>query len=491
MNALSTELKVGAFAIIVLILLALMTFKVGGLEFAKRKGYTLYIFFRNTDGLDEKSKVKVAGVDAGSVEGIHLVDGKARVTLRINPHIDIYRDATAAIKSAGLLGDKYIEIGVGTSGSGLMKDGDAIQSVTEVVDVDDLARKLVSVSENFTKLAGTLNDVLGSDEAKSSLNRTIMNLNSITASLKGSIDVNDYKLRRVLDNIDSLTASLNGLVARNSQQLSESMSNIKDLSAALKAQGPELVENLNRTARELQTMIDENRPAMKNTMQSLDNITKKVDSGQGSLGKLINDDHLYSSLDKTAEGVSKTLAAVDSFRTIISLQGEYLTKPSSGKGYFYVTLQPNEDKSYILGVVGTPVETVTTTHTTTTPPGTTVQTEEMQKKIRFTAQFAPRIGNGDVRIGVTENTLGFGGDYYLFKKRLKVSADVWDFSKDEEGARNPHVKAGADYFLFRSLFISAGFDNIFNSRMSGAYFGGGVRFADDDWKHFFSAPAEK
>ncbi len=487
MNRLSTELKVGVFAVAVLAILAFMTLKVGGLKLAGRRGYTVYVYFKNSDGLDEKSRVKVAGVEAGVVEAIDLVGGKARVTLRMHPGIRLYSNASVAVKSSGLMGDRFLEVGVGTPDEGVLKDGDTIENVTEVVDVDDLARKLMNVSENFTKLAGTLNDVIGSEEAKNSLNRTIVNLQEITAGLKHSIGADDRRLRKVLDNIDSLTASLNGLIENNRERFSASVSNVRDLSAALKTRAPELIGNLNRTAKELQTMIDENKPAMKNTVHSLDDITNKINSGKGSLGKLVNDDTLYDSVQSAADRINNTMSAVDRFRTYITFEAEYLTKPERGKGYFYVTLAPNAGSSYILGVVGSPVATVSTTRTITTPPGTSVTTEEVKRRIRFTAQYARRIGSGDVRLGVTENTLGLGADYYMLHNRLKISGDAWDFSEDEEGAQYPHVRTGVDYFLFRNLFLSAGLDDLLNPRWRGAYAGGGLKFSNDDWKHLFGA----
>jgi len=207
MRGLSTELKVGFFALAVLGVLAFMTFKVGGLEFAKTKGYSISIVFDNVAGLNEKTRVKVAGVEAGVVDGIDLEEGKARVRLKIYDHVKLYKNARASIKSTGLLGDKYLDIDIGSPDFPVMGDNDVISNVTEVVDMDDLAKSLIRVSNNFTKVAESLYDVIGTDEAKRSLSETITNLREVTASMNRTITVNDQKLRSVLDNIDSLTRS--------------------------------------------------------------------------------------------------------------------------------------------------------------------------------------------------------------------------------------------------------------------------------------------
>ena len=125
------------------------------------------------------------------------------------------------------------------------------------------------------------------------------------------------------------------------------------------------------------------------------------------------------------------------------------------------------------------------TTTTTTTNGSTVKEEKAEKKIEFTAQFAKRFQDLALRIGLTENTLGVGADYFFLKDKAKLTADVWDFAKDEEGSKQPHVKVGVDYYIFKHIFLSAGGDNILNKKRRGAYVGAGVRFEDEDLKYLF------
>lgn len=483
MKEFSTELKVGVFALVVLAVLTFMTFKVGGLEWVKAKGYILHVYFRNTAGLDEKTRVRIAGVEAGTVESVRLADGKAEVRLLIYPAIKIYRDAVASIKLTGLLGDKYLDIKAGTPESGALKDGDAIQLVKEIVDIDDLARNLTIVSEKFTSLAESINDVIGTDESKQSLRQTIVNLREITSDLRQTISVNDHKLRNVLDNINSLTLSINGLIDKNSESLTSTIANMKDFSGTLKTNGPELVENLNRATRELKAMVEENRPVIKSAVASLEDISQQVNRGEGSLGKLVKDDRLYESINKAAEGVNRTISAVERFRTFITLQADYLAKPKDGKGSFSVTLQPRPDKYYILGVVSDPVGSIKTTETVTSPGNGYIKEEVIKKRMEFTAQFAKRFGDAAVRVGLTENTFGMGGDYFFNDDRGKVTADIWDFSNDEQNSKNPHAKVGVEHFIFKNIFLSAGVDNILNKKWRGGYVGLGVRFEDEDFKY--------
>ncbi|MEW6067457.1 MAG: MlaD family protein [Nitrospirota bacterium] len=486
MKGLSTELKVGFFAIIVIAILSFMTFRVGGLEWIKKEGYIVYVYFDNIAGLDKKTKVKVAGVDAGAIEDIELKDGKAKLTLRIDKDVQIFNNANASIKATGLLGDKYLSIETGSL-EPILKEGGTIENVTEIVDIDEMVRNLSKVSANIDSLTTALNEVLGTEDGKRSLKDTIGNLKDITKNLKEAIAINDEKMRTVLDNINTTTASLKEILDENREPLATTLTNIKEFSDTLKTEGPDLIADISKAAKELKTMMEENKASVKNTTESVENIVQKIEKGEGTIGKLVQDERLYDSINKAVEGVNKTISSIERFRTFITFQAEYLTQPEDMKGYFYVTLQPKQDKYYILGIVKDPVGSVTTTETiTTTSTGTTRVTEDkIEEKIEFTAQFAKRYKDVALRLGLTENTFGIGGDLFFNNDKGKVTADIWDFSNDEEDSENPHVKIGIDYFLFKNLFISAGVDNVLNEKWLGGYAGAGLRFEDEDLKYLF------
>lgn len=482
----STELKVGFFAILVIAVLSYMTFKVTGMDWMKKEGYTVYIYFKNVAGLDEKTKVKIAGVNAGVIEKIELEEGRAKLTVRLNRDVALYTDASASIKAAGLLGDKYLEIKTGRE-MPLLTDGETLDNVFEIVDIDDLARNLTAVSENINILAQSLNETFGTEESKEAMRESIQNLRQITANLKDTISVNDKKLRTTLDNINNLASTINELVETNRESVTDAANNIRDFSQTLKQDAPLMVENLNKAAQELRGMVEENRPTIKSATDSIDQIAKKVERGEGTLGKLIQDESLYDSVQKAASGIERTVSAVERFRTFLTFQADYLMEPADSKGYFSLTLQPKPDKYYILGIVNDPVAKVKTKKVIReTPEGRRVtKTETIEKEVEFTAQFAKRFNDLALRIGLTENTFGVGADYFFLADRGRITADAWDFSNDEEGAKNPHLKVGLDYYVFKNLFLSAGADNILNSKWRGAYAGAGVRFEDEDIKYLF------
>ncbi|NOZ24509.1 MAG: MCE family protein [Nitrospirae bacterium] len=491
MRRVSTELKVGVFALVVLSVLSYMTFKVSGKDWLRKEGYTVYVYFSNISGLDEKTKIKVAGVDAGVIDKVTLEGNRVRLTLRIYPEIRLYGDAVASIKTSGLLGDKYLDIRPGR-GEAELKEGDMIRNVHEPMDIDDMIYRLASVSDSFQTLTKNINDVLGTEETKQALKETANNLARLTENLNNAITVNDKRLRETLEGINTLTASINRLVEDNRNEISATVSNLKEVTA----EAPAMVRELEAASQELKDLLKENRPKIAKlmektdrTMSSVQKVAEKIEKGEGTIGKLVTDERLYESVNKAAKGIENTISRIERFRTIISFQGEYLMRTGDGKGYFDLTLMPRPDKYYILGVVDDPLGSVTTTKTFTSINGVTTFEEEevIERKIEFTAQFARRFKDSALRIGLKENTIGLGFDQFLMNDRMKLSADIWDFDNEEEGAGNPHLKLGMDYYLFKNLFVSAGADNLLNSRWRGVYLGGGIRFEDEDFKYLFGS----
>ncbi|MFW6216990.1 MAG: outer membrane lipid asymmetry maintenance protein MlaD, partial [Desulfohalobiaceae bacterium] len=111
------ELTVGAFVLLGLICLGYLTLQLGQMQFFGSDYYQLQARFSNVSGLRSGNSVQIAGVQVGQVEDIELNQEKyvAMVKLRIQKGIRLSDDSMAAIKTSGLIGDKYISISPGGS----------------------------------------------------------------------------------------------------------------------------------------------------------------------------------------------------------------------------------------------------------------------------------------------------------------------------------------------------------------------------------------
>ena len=103
----TTQFIVGVFAILGIAALAVLSLSLGKISLFPTPGYTLYASFDNISGLKTGDQVQLSGVQIGKVVHIGLKDMRARVALRVDDGVEIDNDAIAAIKTSGIIGDKY------------------------------------------------------------------------------------------------------------------------------------------------------------------------------------------------------------------------------------------------------------------------------------------------------------------------------------------------------------------------------------------------
>jgi phospholipid/cholesterol/gamma-HCH transport system substrate-binding protein len=139
MKKYAMETSVGVFMLIGLLCVGYLTIRLGDLELLRGNTYVLNARFTSAAGLNQGSIVEMAGVKIGKVESIrlHPTDLVAIVTVRIDKGIPVSDDAVAAIKTRGLIGDKYIEIAPGGSDFEL-GPGETIVDTVPALDIEKL-----------------------------------------------------------------------------------------------------------------------------------------------------------------------------------------------------------------------------------------------------------------------------------------------------------------------------------------------------------------
>ena len=142
MKKYSLETAVGVFVLIGIICISYMTVKLGKVTFLGDSYYPIYADFTSVSGLRIGSPVEIDGIEVGRVEEMSIDQQKqmALVELKINKGIKVYDDASAAIKTSGLIGDKFVKIDPGGGGT-LLKPGDRISETTAPLDIEDLIGK--------------------------------------------------------------------------------------------------------------------------------------------------------------------------------------------------------------------------------------------------------------------------------------------------------------------------------------------------------------
>ena len=488
MLPISSEAKVGLFVLIGCILLGYMSFQVGQRGFSFNKGYLVEVVFDNAAGLTADASVQIAGVEIGRVESIRLKNGKAVVSLRIPQDVKLEKDVSAAIKSHGILGDKYIEIIPGTQGAAAMQPGERISQVERQADIDKLLTQLAAIADDVKMVSGALSKVMGGQAGVDSMGAIMENTRQLTRNLNAVVVNNEATLKAMLENTRQLTGNLNRVVSQNDDKIAAVIDNLKGASKEMEktfASLNEITDGVKKGEGTLGQLVRDKDMAVKlnKTFASLQEVTDKINQGRGTIGKLVNDEETVNNLNKSLSGINRYINKTESFRTYVGYRGEYLTDRSNAKSYLDLRIQSRQDYFYLLGLAVDPrgrrtVKEVTTGNTTT-------QIEEYDKYgILFNAMIGKRFKDVAVRGGIMESTGGAGLDLFLFKDRLKLSFDAFDFATD----RNAHLKTGGEVRILKNLYLSGGWDDFISNRGNRSpYVGVAIRFEDEDLKYLLGS----
>jgi phospholipid/cholesterol/gamma-HCH transport system substrate-binding protein len=145
-----TQLIVGLFALLGIAALVYLSVRLGNVGLFPTPGYTLFANFDNISGLKAGDQVQLAGVPIGKVQSVSLQDNRAHVGMRINTGVDIDTDAIAAIKTNGIIGDKYVSVALGP-GEHNLSNGGTIRQTESAFVLEDAIGQLINSSSGGSK----------------------------------------------------------------------------------------------------------------------------------------------------------------------------------------------------------------------------------------------------------------------------------------------------------------------------------------------------
>jgi len=151
------ELRLGLFVVVTLLMLVSGVFLIGSRESLFRSTYTVKADFPNVAGLNVGADVRVGGIREGTVRRVNLPaapGGAVSVMVDLDKATRdiVKKDSVAAIRSEGLLGDKYVEISFGSEGAAQLSDGETIAS-SPPFDISDLMAKTNQILDSATETA--------------------------------------------------------------------------------------------------------------------------------------------------------------------------------------------------------------------------------------------------------------------------------------------------------------------------------------------------
>jgi phospholipid/cholesterol/gamma-HCH transport system substrate-binding protein len=287
----SNETKVGAIALVSITILILgYSFLKGNNVF--NKSMTIYGSYANVQGLAPSNPVMINGWQVGRVNTIEADKDlrKIMVSLNIYKDINIPSNSVAIIKPNPIT-NTSIEIILGDAKT-FLKDQESISTEANSGLLEEIAKEVNPVLAVLKKAAGSLDSLIKNinstfdPKAKNNIGASLEHINELTyslqdaaASIKNMLDPKSGSVTRTMDNLNSVT----GNFAANNEKINHILNNLDSASQKIAAL------ELNQTVQSLQAAI-----------QSLQSTLQRMNNGEGTAGKLLNDDLLYNNLAATS-----------------------------------------------------------------------------------------------------------------------------------------------------------------------------------------------
>lgn len=475
------ETKVGAFFIAAIAVIAILILRMDKLEFGGNKDVKTYTTsFDQVAGLNEQSPVRVAGVKVGQVAKIRLEHGRARVYMNVPKDFEVNRDATVSLAAIGILGEKYIDLDVGHSERGPHAENEPIKSKTSV-SLDQLMETMGAIGQDVKGITYSLNQSIGGETGRA-------------------------KLDEIVDNVRTLTAEFRSMAQENHGAINRTMANVEAMSGDLRERLPRLAQQFEELGKNLNGLVAENRPELKGAMQdvrklansfqetsqNLKSITARLDKGEGTIGKLLTDDTTIRKINTAVDNLNEMLGGFKTMDLRLDLSANRWSSRGDSQTGLGIELAPRKDYWYSLQLNSTPDGKISdSTRTVIRIDPFTGQPVEVQEKTRnvtsdqaltVSAQFAKRLGENFVlSAGIVEGKGGGGAEFRAMDDRFRLGALAYDFTR-RDGKEKPRYRLTTSYQLWNNLYLSAGWQDIANKELRTLFFGGGIRWKDEDLK---------
>ncbi len=449
----TAEFKVGLLVVTVGSLIAFMSLQVSDDPSYMGRAKKAWFLLPNAGGLIKGSAVRSAGIPVGSIKEIKLQDGQARIDISIKSDISMTTSASVIVKAMGILGDKHIEVNPGSPTDPPLPDGAQILTVKDSGSIENLVGQVGEITSSLKNVSSALQEaVLEDGTRKHILGRIVINIEKLSGDLAEMTAKNKGKLNEVVDQVHNITGTLDELVNDDSDN------------------------GLKKSWKRALARVD-------SSLKNIDEITGKINRGEGTIGKLVNDETTVEEINTAVQGVNSLLGTADKIQTAFDFHGEYLSSIGATKSYIGVKIQPGLDRYYYAALIDDPAGVVETTDTTTTAGGSSSSSSEKKtyhNKTKLTVLFAKNFYDFTVRGGLMENTGGIGADYYFYRRKFRATIEAFNFSK-------LNLRPSLQYNLFHGIYLIGGINDSLNKEdLRSSYLGAGLFLTNDDLKLLLS-----
>lgn len=461
------ELLSGLFVLLGIFVVGLFSLKITDSP-VFRPGTEYTVFLSDATGIFKSSKVKISGINVGVVKNIDLVEGKAKVLIILDRGHKIEKGSYVLPRSQGILGDRFLEI--------VIPENDDERQMLEKNGL-----KLVPKSEGSTSSFNFLNLLLPMAVADE-----LYQSGDTIPSRQGTASADDVmrKLGDISQDVKVLAKDLKEIIHDNKGDISNAVKAIRRSADNLDLILRDIGEKNTRT--DLKQAIH----GLHDAVQNIRDISDKINKGEGTIGKLVNDPQTADQLVRALNSINEYLDRAKRTQITVEMSTNYLTGTHKSKSFFDLKMMPRSSYGYKFGLVQDPGGRLTKTEKSVIvnggAPVVTIEESYDKTAFKFNLQFIRKIYSTSLRVGLFESTGGVGFDQELWRDHLFLTAEAFDFGRDNENAR---VRVLARFLFLDSIFVQAGYDDLaakVTSNRSKSFFGGiGLSFDDSDLKNFF------
>lgn len=533
------ETRVGIFVTIAIGIFFYLSLNIGAIRLDERQHYTYKTYFDDTGGLDEKSPIKIAGVEVGWVEAINLLEtGKAEVILRIHKRNKLARNAYATIQQVGLIGSKNIDIEPGDPATGTLAPGSVLAIPGRPpTTTGDLLEQFKEIATNMNDVVVSFKNTFGTRQGEENLRVALNSVSQASEKIASLSEVLDRTLHKNEQNINEMIVDFKqtshefkGAIpsVKNdfhsvSNYLNESLmpsfkTGADKITVAMADDALPNFSKASSNAGDAFVKVGDSAEQVKGTFKEAEGVVEKLNSGKGLLGKMISDEEVYDDLKGTVKGFKQMVGKAQTIDILIDMHSENLFKTDNNKGYLSVKLRPLEDYFYNIQLIGSEhgrVRKKTNYYKRYDSHGNLLSTddigegvgdtqyyrmdmadqkdtiEHIKNDILFGFQFGKRFNRVALRIGMFESSFGAAVDYYVPLRNdyfhWITTVEAFDFNgANRIDSERPHVKWLNQVYFMRNVYTAFGMDDICSKKDASPFFGGGIRFGDDDIKYLLS-----
>jgi phospholipid/cholesterol/gamma-HCH transport system substrate-binding protein len=278
MKKISNEVRIGAIAVVTIILFIWLFNFLKGREFLKST-VNYYAIYDKIGGLAESSPVEINGYKVGVVQSIKFLDpvsGRLLVVLSVNRDFRLPVNTVAEITPLSVIAGMKVQFVYG-NGPGFYSYGDTIPGRVATSVITRLEEEFVPLKDKIAGLIVALDSVIVSVNTED-IGATISNLRSTTGSIDNIIGSQEEELKATLANISIFSKMLSD----NSARMSSTFNNLGSISDTLASAD-----------------IHGSVVSLKSSLEKTSLLLENLNDGKGSAGQLLTDDSMYANLNKS------------------------------------------------------------------------------------------------------------------------------------------------------------------------------------------------